>query len=97
MRAKEFFATIALEETGQEEISREISEATGLEKCIKLLAQTAARNAKFLSSQLKEELFYAMIASGQRKETEKKQTSKRPISLVFVFEFLINFLNQTYF
>jgi len=67
---------IASEEAGQEEISIEISEATGQEKCIRQLALIVVKNVKFLSNQLKEELFYAMIASEQRKEIKKKQTSK---------------------
>lgn len=68
---------IASEETGQEEISiTEISEAIGQEKCIRQLALIVVKNVKFLLSQLKEEQFYAMIASEQRKETEKNQTSK---------------------
>ena len=75
-KAKEFCAPIASEEAGQEEISTtEISEATGQEKCTRQLALIVAKNVKFLSSQLKEELFYAMIALGQRKEVANKQTS----------------------
>jgi len=65
------------EETGhQEEISIEISEMIGQEKCIRLHVLTVVKNVKFPSNQLKAELFYVKIASEQRKAIVKKTNSK---------------------
>ena len=66
---------IVLKNQDQEDLLEDLNLEDEREKCIKLFAQNASKNAKFLSSQLKENQFCAEIVS-ETKNLKIRKNSK---------------------